>query len=99
MGEWRLAVAGWRDRVIPQRGSGAAVAHHLAKVRVAGSNPVFRSITAGQRRFSTRWWVPEGRPTPIVSPDASSVHTAIQPSSIAAKAADKNRDAATNESD
>ena len=26
------------------RGSGAAVAHHLAKVRVAGSNPVFRSI-------------------------------------------------------
>ena len=30
--------------------------HHLAKVRVAGSNPVFRSIVAGQRRlfdFST----------------------------------------------
>ena len=25
--------------------------HHLAKVRVAGSNPVFRSIVAGQRRF------------------------------------------------
>ena len=29
--------------MIAQRGSGAAVAHHLAKVRVAGSNPVFRS--------------------------------------------------------
>ena len=27
--------------------------HHLAKVRVAGSNPVFRSILAGQSRFST----------------------------------------------
>jgi hypothetical protein len=25
--------------------------HHLAKVRVAGSNPVFRSIVAGQVRF------------------------------------------------
>ena len=25
-------------------GSGSAVEHHLAKVRVAGSNPVFRSI-------------------------------------------------------
>jgi hypothetical protein len=24
---------------------------HLAKVRVAGSNPVFRSILAGQKRF------------------------------------------------
>ena len=28
------------------RGSGAVVAHHLAKVRVAGSNPVFRSEKA-----------------------------------------------------
>ena len=27
--------------------------HHLAKVRVAGSNPVFRSIVAGQKRFSS----------------------------------------------
>ena len=26
------------------RGSGAVVAHHLAKVRVAGSSPVFRSV-------------------------------------------------------
>ena len=26
-------------------GSGSVVEHHLAKVRVAGSNPVFRSIT------------------------------------------------------
>jgi hypothetical protein len=26
---------------------------HLAKVKVAGSNPVFRSILAGQRWFST----------------------------------------------
>jgi hypothetical protein len=26
--------------------------HHLAKVRVAGSNPVFRSIIAGQKRCS-----------------------------------------------
>ena len=25
--------------------------HHRAKVRVAGSNPVFRSIVAGQNRF------------------------------------------------
>ena len=32
-----------RDRVVVPRGSGAVVAHHLAKVRVAGSNPVFRS--------------------------------------------------------
>ena len=39
---------GRRDRMVLQRGSGAAVAHHLAKVRVAGSNPVFRSIPAGQ---------------------------------------------------
>ena len=41
---------GRRDKVISQRGSGAAVAHHLAKVRVAGSNPVFRSNVAGQGR-------------------------------------------------
>ena len=27
------------------------VIHHLAKVMVAGSNPVFRSIVAGERRF------------------------------------------------
>jgi hypothetical protein len=27
----------------PVRGSGSVVEHHLAKVRVAGSNPVFRS--------------------------------------------------------
>jgi hypothetical protein len=27
--------------------------HHLAKVTVAGSNPVFRSNVAGQGRFST----------------------------------------------
>ena len=29
--------------------------HHLAKVRVVGSNPVFRSILAGQRPFFNRW--------------------------------------------
>ncbi len=35
---------GWSARYCgAPRGSGAAVAHHLAKVRVAGSNPVFRS--------------------------------------------------------
>ena len=28
--------------------------HHLAKVRVAGSNPVFRSICAVQRRLFNR---------------------------------------------
>ena len=32
-------------------GSGSVVEHHLAKVRVAGSNPVFRSIF-------TSGWVP-----------------------------------------
>jgi integrase len=37
--KWRVG----RDTVVAQRGSGAVVAHHLAKVRVAGSNPVFRS--------------------------------------------------------
>jgi hypothetical protein len=30
-------------RVAPLRGRGSAVEHHLAKVRVAGSNPVVRS--------------------------------------------------------
>jgi hypothetical protein len=41
------STAGGRDKVVLLRGSGAAVAHHLAKVRVAGSNPVFRSKSAG----------------------------------------------------
>ena len=55
-----------RDKVGAQRGSGAAVAHHLAKVRVAGSNPVFRSIVAGERPFSTllRLRGSSGGPTP-----------------------------------
>jgi hypothetical protein len=39
--------------MVAQRGSGAVVAHHLAKVRVAGSNPVFRSIGAGQKSDAT----------------------------------------------
>src|SRR5580704_12407007 len=81
------------------RGSGAVVAHHLAKVRVAGSNPVFRSIVAVQRRFCDPLVGTRDRPTAIWSPDGSSDHTAIHPSSIATKAADRNRDAATNESD
>ncbi len=38
-----LSGRGQRDKVMSARGSGAVVAHHLAKVRVAGSNPVFRS--------------------------------------------------------
>ena len=35
---------------------------HLAKVRVAGSNPVFRSIVAGQRLFSQPPSLPSSRP-------------------------------------
>ena len=34
---------GHRGEASPARGSGSVVEHHLAKVRVAGSNPVFRS--------------------------------------------------------
>ena len=34
------------------RADSADEKHHLAKVRVAGSNPAFRSIGAGQRAFS-----------------------------------------------
>src|SRR5690349_15927750 len=33
------------------RGSGSAVEHHLAKVRVAGSNPVFRSEPPGAMKL------------------------------------------------
>ncbi len=33
----------WPARCRTARGSGSVVEHHLAKVRVAGSNPVFRS--------------------------------------------------------
>ena len=72
---------------------------HLAKVRVAGSNPVFRSILAGQKQFLNPLLGTQARPPWIVLPDASSDHTAIQPSSIASNAAERNRDAATNESD
>ena len=47
VGAVRHLLAGLRPagaiELLVLRGSGAAVAHHLAKVRVAGSNPVFRS--------------------------------------------------------
>ena len=41
-------------RVAPQRGSGSVVEHLLAKERVAGSNPVFRSPNAAERRSAAR---------------------------------------------
>ncbi len=43
--------------MVSQRGSGAAVAHHLAKVRVAGSNPVFRSKKVLVRAMPTVSWM------------------------------------------
>jgi hypothetical protein len=43
--------AGWTERHDRERWGPMDEKHHLAKVRVAGSNPVFRSIVAGQRAF------------------------------------------------
>src|SRR5205823_8150512 len=47
------------------------VAHHLAKVRVAGSSPVFRSISLPT----------EGRRPPTADPDAADPRGAAAPSS------------------
>ena len=47
----------WVDRTSLEA-SGVAYGdeyQHLAKVRVAGSNPVFRSIEAGRKHFFNRW--------------------------------------------